>query len=310
VSRSVEVLGIGPSALVQDAGRPGYAHLGVPRSGWLDGPSARLANRLVGNPEDSALIECLLGGLRLRAGSAMTVAVTGAGCPVRAGGRPAAFGEALSMAAGDELVLGAPVTGLRCYVALSGGLAVEPVLGSRSTDTLSGTGPEPLTRGITVPVGPAVGEPGAVEAQGYPATEVGPRPIILRCWPGPRADWFGPTALDTFTSSAYTVDADSDRIGLRLDGPTLARVQEGELPSEGVVLGSVQVPADGRPLVFLGDHPTTGGYPVLAVVDEDDLARCAQLRPGDEVRFRWRAGTPAGSPAGAPAGSAGPGGAG
>ncbi len=300
MTRQVEVLATGPSVLVQDAGRPGLAHLGVPRSGWLDGDAATLANRLVGNDAEVAVLECLLGGLRLRAGTAMTVAVTGASCPVSVAGRAVAFGEPVTVRAGDELALGSPTAGLRSYVALAGGLDVEPVLGSRSTDTLSGTGPPPVQVGDVLPVGPAHSAPAWSDvvsrrpsrARGYSTSEIG-------LWPGPRADWFDNEALERLTTRAYAVDADSDRVGLRLDGPALTRSREGELPSEGIVLGGVQVPADGRPLVFLRDHPTTGGYPVVAVVDESDLGRCAQLRPGDEVRFRWRAAPPRREPGGA-----------
>jgi len=285
VSRSVEVLRTGASVLVQDDGRPGHAHLGVPRSGWLDPDDARRANRLVGNPDDQAVLECLLGGLRLRTTTAMTVAVTGAVCSLTAGGRAVAFGEPVSLAGGDELVLGTPVSGLRCYVALAGGVAVAPVLGSRSTDTLSGVGPPRVQVGDVLPVGPAVGDPSPAEG----VTRSRQDGVVLGLWPGPRADWFADAALATLTTATYVVDADSDRVGLRLDGPSLERRRAGELPSEGIVLGAVQVPADGRPLVFLRDHPTTGGYPVVAVVDVADLGRCAQLRPGDEITFRWRA---------------------
>jgi biotin-dependent carboxylase-like uncharacterized protein len=283
VTRALEVLATGPSVLVQDAGRPGLAHLGVPRSGWLDPGAAGLANRLVGNPPDAAVLECLLGGLRLRVGTAMTLAVTGAPCRVTAGGRPVAFGEPVTLAAGAELALGPPTSGLRSYVAVAGGIGVEPVLGSRSTDTLAGIGPERVGVGDVLPVGEPTGEPTPLDVStSRPSTDV-----PLRVWAGPRADWFTDGALRTLTTATYTVDADSDRVGLRLDGPVLDRVREGELPSEGIVLGAVQVPAEGRPLVFLRDHPTTGGYPVVAVVDPEDLGRCAQLRPGDAVRFRW-----------------------
>jgi biotin-dependent carboxylase-like uncharacterized protein len=294
VTRSVEVLATGAVVLVEDDGRPGHAHLGVPRSGWLDAGAAGLANRLVGNPPGAALLECLLGGVRLRAGTAMTVAVTGAPCPVTAGGRPVPFGEPVSLAAGDELALGTPTSGLRSYVAVAGGVDVAPVLGSRSTDTLSGTGPKPVAVGDLLPVGPARGEPrptdvgsSAASADHRLATSCAEGPVRLRLWAGPRADWFTDEALATLTSATYTVDAASDRIGLRLEGPVLARARDGELPSEGIVLGAVQVPAEGMPLVFLRDHPTTGGYPVVAVVEATDLDRCAQLRPGDRVTFRW-----------------------
>ena len=284
MSRVLDVLATGPSVLVQDPGRPGLAHLGVPRSGWLDDPAARLANRLVGNPEDAAVLECVLGGLRARAGAAVTVAVTGASGPVAAGGRPVPRGAAVSLAAGHELALGVPSAGLRSYVAVAGGFEVDPVLGSRATDTLAGIGPAPVAPGDRLPVGPRPGHPSPAEVA-PPAQRGG---AVLGLWPGPRADWFTWESLRALAEETYRVAADSDRVALRLDGRALTRCVDGELPSEGLVLGSVQVPAEGRPLVFLHDHPTTGGYPVVAVVDPADLSRCAQLRPGDEISFRWR----------------------
>ncbi len=284
--RALHVLATGPFASVQDAGRPGLAHLGVPRSGWLDAPAATLANRLVGNRGPEAVLECLLGGLHLRVTRAVTVAVTGADGPLRVSGRPVATGTAVSVPAGAEVVVGPPTRGLRRYLAVAGGLEVPAVLGSRSTDTLSGVGPSPLAVGDVLPVGPAVGAPSGAEALA-PSWS---RPVLLRVAPGPRADWFegGLDALASSTAPTYAVRPESDRVGLRLDGPGLVRAPDrgGELPSEGVVLGAVQVPPDGRPLVFLADHPTTGGYPVVAVVLAQDLARCAQVRPGEPVRFR------------------------
>ena len=281
--RSLRVLEAGALATVQDPGRPGLAHLGVPRSGWLDPAAATLANRLVGNPEDAAVLECVLGGLVVEASTAVTVAVTGAECPVHVGRRAQPHSAAVSVPTGGMVTLGPATRGVRCYVAVSGGITVEPVLGSRSTDTLSGTGPPSVASGDVLPVGPAVGEPSGA----LPAPAARQEVTVLRCAPGPRTDWFTDEALRTLTTTAYQVGADSDRVGLRLAGAPLLRAVPGELPSEGLVLGAVQVPADGRPLVFLNDHPTTGGYPVVAVVDRPDLGRCAQLRPGDEVRFRW-----------------------
>ncbi len=281
--RSLHVLDPGPFATVQDAGRPGLAHLGVPRSGWLDVRAATLANRLVGNPETDAVLECLLGGLVVRSSSATTVAVTGARCEVRVDGRPVSHGAAVAVPAGGTVTVGPATRGLRCYVAVAGGLAVEPVLGSRATDTLSGLGPPVLAAGSVLPVGEARGNPADGEAVPDPTRGE----TVLRCSAGPRADWFTEHALQALTTTAYRVAAESDRVGLRLDGATLPRARDGELPSEGLVLGAVQVPADGRPLVFLNDHPTTGGYPVVAVVDPAGLGSCAQLRPGDLVRFRW-----------------------
>lgn len=283
MSRAVRVLDPGTSTTVQDRGRPGLAHLGVPRSGWLDEPAATLANRLVGNPDDAAVLECLLGGLVVEASAATTVAVTGAECAVRVGRRAVHHGAAVAVPSGGVVSLGAVTRGLRSYLAVAGGITVEPVLGSRATDTLSGLGPAFAEAGMVLPVGPASGGPSAGEA--VPPSWGGR--VVLECSPGPRADWFTEEALRTLTTSSYQVAPDSDRVGLRLTGPTLTRGRTGELASEGLVLGAVQVPAEGCPLVFLNDHPTTGGYPVVAVVEPGDLSRCAQLRPGDEVTFRW-----------------------
>jgi biotin-dependent carboxylase-like uncharacterized protein len=179
------------------------------------------------------------------------------------------------------VAVGRPTVGLRCYVALSGGIDVAAELGSRATDTLSGLGPPPLQAGDRLPLGPSYGSPGT----GEQVPPLPPRgPVVLRCLPGPRADWCPPGLAGRLAVATYVAGPDSDRVGLRLQGPPLER-RTGELPSEGVVLGAVQLPPDGQPVVFLNDHPTTGGYPVVAVVLAADVARCAQVRPGDEVRL-------------------------
>lgn len=278
--RTLEVLDPGALTTVQDLGRPGWAHLGVPRSGALDQPAMRQANRLVGNPESAAGLETTLTGVRFLMLRAATVAVTGAHCAVRVDGRAMAWGSALSVAAGAEVTVGAAVEGLRSYVALAGGIDVPAVLGSRSSDLLSGLGPAPLRAGDRLPLGRPVGKPHGSEA--IPPLRHG----RLRLRLGPRDDWFLPEALAALDGAAYEVAADSNRIGLRLVGPPLARVVHDELPSEGMVLGAVQVPSGGQPVVFLHDHPTTGGYPVVGVVEEDDLAVCAQARPGDRLTLR------------------------
>lgn len=264
---------------VQDRGRIGLAHLGVPRAGALDAPAAALANRLVGNRRDDAVLEVTLGGLTVSSASGRWVAVTGADCPVTVGGQPAGHGRAEWLPAGAELRLGPARSGVRSYLAVAGGVAVEPVLGSRSTDTLAWVGPPRVTAGTDLPLGAPAGHPAAHDTPRPPARGA------LRIDPGPRADWLVPEAPDRLCRTAYTVTAETNRIGLRLDGPALAWARDGELPSEGMVLGAVQVPPDGRPVVLLADHPPTGGYPVLAVVRAEDLWQCAQLRPGDEVRF-------------------------
>jgi biotin-dependent carboxylase-like uncharacterized protein len=283
--RTVTVLATGPQALVQDLGRPGHGHLGVPPSGALDVPALRLANRLVGNPEGSAGLEVLFGGLRLRADCSCTVAVTGPATAVTVNGRGRNSHAPVHLADGDVLELGAPVTGLRAYVGFDGGVATVVELGSRSTDVLSGIGPAPLRVGDAVPLGVPVGVPvGADELGPRPAPAEIEVPVLL----GPRDDWFD-HAMVQLASGQWRVSPESNRIGLRLSGPALRRAAEFarvELPSEPVVTGAVQVPAGGRPVVFLADHPTTGGYPVIGVVPAGALPGLAQARPGTTIRFR------------------------
>ncbi|WP_030271795.1 biotin-dependent carboxyltransferase family protein [Streptomyces sp. NRRL B-24484] len=272
----------GPLTTVQDLGRRGVAHLGVPRAGALDEPALRAANRLLGNPVDAAGLETTLGGTALRPSEPVLVAVTGAPAPVRVDGRPAAWGAAVRVPAGALLEVGAATAGVRSYLAVAGGIAVPPVLGSRSADLLSGLGPAPLAEGDRLPVGAFHPGP-AAELVPLPGP---PRELVLGLLPGPHADWFaGPPP-----GAGYRVAGASNRIALRTEGPPVARLRGGELPSEGMLLGAVQVPPDGLPVVFLADHPTTGGYPVIGVVPRADLAAAAQARPGTPVRFAPRRG--------------------
>lgn len=279
---TLTVVDAGPLTTVQDQGRRGFAHLGVPRSGALDAAAARYANRLVGNPEDAAVLETTLGGVVVRVDGPTAVAVTGAAAPVVVDGRPRPFAEPVRLRGGQTLTVGRASSGLRSYVAFSGGVDADPVLGSRSTDTLSGLGPAPLTAGARLGLGKPAGDPHAVDV---PVVLRHPESVRLRLLPGPRLDWFAEDALARLVAESYTVSAHSNRVGVRLEGDPLHRGRRSELPSEGMVLGAVQVPASGQPVVFLNDHPTTGGYPVVGVVAPGDLAACAQLRPGHTVRF-------------------------
>lgn len=281
--RAVEVVATGPLALVQDLGRPGYAHLGVPPSGALDVPALKLANRLVGNPEAAAGVECLFGGLRVRAKTSCTVAVTGPPVAVDVDGRAAGSHAPLHLRADQLLTLGAPASGLRCYLAISGGIAVEPELGSRSRDVLSEIGPAPLRAGDVVPLGKPAGIPRGADVV---LTSTAATELVVPVDPGPRAHWF--EGLESGLAKTWTVTPESNRVGLRLDGTPLTRRSEyagKELPSEGLLTGAVQLPPNGLPVVFLADHPTTGGYPVAAVVRQASLPALAQARPGTLVRF-------------------------
>jgi len=282
VTGVVEVVRAGPLTTVQDLGRPGFAHLGVPRAGALDPPALRAANRLVANPEHAAGLEVTLGGCRLRLRDERTVAVAGAPTSITVDGQPVGYGVAVRVPAGGLLALGPARQGVRTYLAISGGIAVPAVLGSRSTDTLSGLGPPPLRDGDVLPLG----QPAQVASAGEPVEWRAPGPEIrLRISLGPREDWFTDEAVRTLCGTPYTLSPMSNRVGARLSGAALDRRVPGELESEGLVLGAVQVPADGQPLVFLADHPTTGGYPVIAVVDAADLPALAQARPGATVTF-------------------------
>ncbi|MGY0232289.1 5-oxoprolinase subunit C family protein [Longispora urticae] len=287
----IVVVRAGALTTVQDLGRPGLAHLGVPRSGALDRPAHDLANRLVGNPASAATLETTLTGVAVRCARDTVVAVTGASATVRCDGRAVPWGAAVRVPAGAVLDVGPARHGVRGYVAFDGGLTPPPVLGSRATDLLSGLGPPRLGTGDALPLGtppvradatsPVAPVGAAPDVVPMPAASVG---LVLRVRLGPRDDWFVDPAGD-LGRGRYSVATASNRIALRTDGPAVRRVGPGELASEGMVLGAVQVPADGLPIVFLADHPTTGGYPVIGVVVAEDLAAAAQARPGTPVRF-------------------------
>ncbi|ACQ79638.1 urea amidolyase related protein [Beutenbergia cavernae DSM 12333] len=280
----IEVLDAGGLTLVQDLGRPGLAALGVSPSGAADEAAHRRANVLAGNEPGAATLEVAFGGLVLRSDVVAYVAVCGAPCPVDVDGLAVAMEHVHALAPGQVLTLGVPGRGLRSYVAVGGGIDAAPVLGSRSRDTLAGLGPEPVRAGDRLPVGGqgSVATPPAHGVETAARSGAGPLDVVA----GPHAELFAPDAFQRLLRSRYVVHADSDRVALRLDGPLLPRVAEVELPSEGLVRGAVQVPGDGRPIVFGPDHPLTGGYPVVAVLTRSASDAAAQLRPGDTVRFR------------------------
>jgi biotin-dependent carboxylase-like uncharacterized protein len=280
----LEVLKTGALATVQDLGRPGLAALGVGRSGAADPAALRLGNRLLGNDEGAAGVEVTLGGLVVRAHEEVLVAITGAPCPATVAGGQVGPNGPVRVPAGAELRLGVPSTGVRTYLTVRGGIDVPAVLGSRSTDTLAGLGPDVLAPGVELSVGAPPARHPLVDVAPVPDPPAGE--VSLRVVRGPRDDWFTGAALDRLTGSSYEVTADSDRVGMRLRGAVLERTRQGELPSEGMVAGALQVPPTGQPTLFLVDHPVTGGYPVVAVVVSADLGRAAQLRPGQRVRFR------------------------
>lgn len=285
-ARTLTVVDPGPLTTVQDLGRRGLAHLGVPRSGAVDSASAAAANRLVGNDPAAAVLETTAGGCTVRLARAATVAVTGAPCVVTVDGVGAPHGLAVTLPAGSRLHLGPATAGVRSYLAVAGGIAAPAVLGSRSTDLLGGLGPAPLRRGDVLDTGaPAAAGPAATDVPVLAAVP-GADGVTVGVSPGPRADWFAPGAWEVLLGAHWTVSGRTDRTALGLDGPQLPRAVTGELPSEGLVLGAVQVPTAGPPLIFLADHPVTGGYPVIAVVAAADIGLLGQCGPGTRLRFR------------------------
>jgi biotin-dependent carboxylase-like uncharacterized protein len=284
VTARLRVLGCGPLSLLEDLGRPGLSAIGVGRSGAADRAALRLANRALSNPEGAAAVEVTLGGLEVEVlGGPVWLCVTGAPVPVTVGGRDVGSGSVV--AAPDRAVvrLGSAPTGLRSYLAVRGGIDVPEVLGSRSHDVMSGLGPAPLSPGMELPVGPPPTAQPAVDhlAASPPAAEV-----VLRAVRGPRDDWVHD--VDALVEAPWSASDRSNRVGIRLSGARLRHVDPArQLPSEGVWRGGVQVPPGGEPVLFLADHPVTGGYPVVAVVVDADVDRAAQVRPGQPLRFTW-----------------------
>jgi biotin-dependent carboxylase-like uncharacterized protein len=207
------------------------------------------------------------------------VATTGARCA-----DDVAYNGPVWLRPREELRLGTPVAGLRTYVAVRGGLDVAAVLGSRSTDVLAGIGPPVVQPGTALPIGRAARSAPIVDLA--PLPEPAPGEVQVRVIPGPRNDWFVPEAWPTLTGKSYEVGPECNRVGIRLRGEALPRSRTGELPSEGMTRGAIQVPASGQPVVFLADHPVTGGYPVIGYVVDEDVDLCAQVVPGQRLRFR------------------------
>ena len=288
-----EIRATGLQALLQDGGRQGQAKQGVSASGAMDRRSLQAANRLVGNASDAACIEIAYGGFQLACRGDAVVAVTGAEGPVtltRADGAtwPLQRYQPVALADGDLLALGEPAAGIRSYIAVRGGFDIAPVLGSLSTDTLARVGPNAIATGDVLPVravsaGALVGEPEAPPAD-LPTVQ---EEVVLDIVLGPRTNWFTPDAVELLCSQSWTTTPQSNRVGIRLAGEVaLARANHDELPSEGTARGSIQVPASGQPVLFLADHPLTGGYPVIASVATHHLDRAGQIPVNARVRFR------------------------
>jgi biotin-dependent carboxylase-like uncharacterized protein len=282
---TLEILRTGPLALVEDLGRTGMAHLGVTRSGAADRRSHTLANRLVANPDDRATVEVTFGGFSARVrGGDIDVAVTGADTDPTVNGKPFGTNSIHHVRDGEVISLGSPYAGLRSYLAVRGGVDVEPVLGSRSYDVMSAIGPRPLQAGDVLPVGSHTDD--YPELDQAPVASIDGRLLELRVLPGPRDDWF--IDPDALVHNVWVASDRSDRVGMRLTGtPMRYRDPDRQLPSEGATRGAIQVPPNGLPVILGPDHPVTGGYPVAGVVVDADIDKVAQIRPGQTVRLHW-----------------------
>jgi biotin-dependent carboxylase-like uncharacterized protein len=270
----------GPLTSVQDLGRAGCAYLGVSPSGAADRSAHRLANRLVGNSEGRSTLEITMGGLVIASTALAWVAVTGAPTRLSVNDRDEASHTPLALQPGDRLTVHPPPQGVRNYLAVRGGIKIAKTLGSHSYDVLSGLGPAPLQGGQRLEVGRPHRPMPNVEL----APPSQPRKT-LAVSPGPRQDWFTEQAWADLLGAEWTATPDQNRVAVRLSGPALTRAVEDELPSEGLIRGAIQVPASGQPLIFLADHPVTGGYPVLGVLTDKAADHAAQIRPGDRIRF-------------------------
>lgn len=291
---TIEVLAAPMPALFQDAGRFGQTGQGVSSSGALDQGAFRAANRIVGNAAGTPCLEITLGGFSFKANGRAVMALTGAPCPItirdlKGRTHSAQTYQPISLEAGDVVTLGFAPCGARSYLALRGGFQVSPVLGSASTDTLAIVGPAPVVSGTILTVLPFRAGLHAVSLTEAPAFShpSAPDVVTLDVIMGPRSDWFTQKGIATLCEQVYTVTPQSNRIGIRLSGAeALERAITAELPSEGTATGAIQVPHSGQPVLFLADHPLTGGYPVIANVAEYHLDLAGQIPVNARIRFR------------------------
>ena len=279
---------------VQDLGRTGHRQFGVSLAGALDVFALRVANLIVRNDESAAVLEITFGGLRLQFADERIVAWCGGDFDVQIGSRSLPAGHATCLQGGEEVKFGRPKIGCRAWLAISGGVDVPIVLGSRSTDlraNFGGLGGRALRDGDVLQLGarPASPIPATERISSWsaskPWSQTAVSTPVLRFVRGASWDLFNDVTIQRFTSEAFAVSSDSDRMGVRLDGPELRRDNDVDLISEAVAPGTIQVPSNGKPILLLGDCQTIGGYPKIAHVITVDLRIAAQLRAGDHVRF-------------------------
>jgi antagonist of KipI len=283
----IQVLSPGLLTTVQDLGREGFGPLGVSPSGAADPIALRLGNRLVGNPEGAAALEMtLLGGTFLFPQGGV-IALTGSDFGATLDEVPDPLWTSVAVQPGQTLHCGSTRSGARCYLCVQGGISVKPFLGSASTHLLSGLGGHEgraLRKGDVLQIGAASGP--------YQGRSIAPNALqklalrkVLRVTPGPQCDWFPASSQNLFYASAYRIVEESNRMGLRLEGPAIPGNSAGEMITEGVSLGAVQITAGGLPIILFVEQQTTGGYAKIANVISADLSSLGQLRPRDEIRF-------------------------
>jgi antagonist of KipI len=283
----IRILDAGPQTTVQDLGRTGQMRYGIPPSGPVDRFAFVLANRLLGNPDTAAALECTLMGPRFEVTAAGAIAVTGADMPVTVNGQDAPGWATIAVKPGDVVKLGAARSGVRAYVGFAGGVDVPVVLGSRSTflrGRIGGLGGRALRKGDALAVlASGSVKPRRVARRNIPDYTGEP---TVRAVLGPQADRFTRDGLEALFGGRYEVLPQSDRMGSRLRGPRIAHARGHDIISDGIALGSIQVPGDGQPIVLLVDRQSTGGYTKAATICSSDIWRVGQARPGQWLRFQ------------------------
>lgn len=284
---SITVLNPGLLTTVQDMGRVGYQQFGVSVSGVMDPRAAATANILAGNPEDEAVLECTMLGPQLRFDGANTIAITGGDLGASLDGQPVPTYRAVAVQAGQTLRFQGPKTGCRAYIAFAGGLDIPLVMGSRSTymkAKISGLEGRKLQKGDVIGFR-APGTPKNLSER-YIYPEFIPRPgYTIRVVMGPQDDAFTQKGVATFLGETYSVTNEFDRMGYRMDGPVIEHVTDGNIISDGIAFGAIQVPTEGKPIIMMADRQTTGGYTKIANVISADFRLLGQLKAGDKVKF-------------------------
>ncbi|MGN0542396.1 MAG: biotin-dependent carboxyltransferase family protein [Acutalibacteraceae bacterium] len=284
---NLEIISPGLLTTIQDLGRFGYMDSGFSPSGAMDAFSARLANILVGNSQGEGVIEMTAVGITARFCCSSVIAVTGADMNPEINGRKIEMYKSIPVSAGDVLSMKNASNGMRAYLAVACGFDIEPVMCSLSTNlkcAVGGFRGRKLKAGDLIPLRRCC-EISYIGERHFKPQNVSSNAVTVRAVPGPQDDYFSVSELEKFFSSEYKASAESDRMGIRLDGESVCSIDGVDIISDGIVTGSVQIPPSGKPIVMMADRQTTGGYAKIATVITADLKYLAQLRAGDTVRF-------------------------